>query len=72
MWKEKDSHPSYIEEKVSDIERIGNIQDNVMSIVARFDSGNMALLAEKLSPEARTALRERMVDGGNPEYMIPF
>jgi len=30
----------------------------------------MRLLAEKLSPEARQALRDRMIDGGNHEYLI--
>jgi hypothetical protein len=32
----------------------------------------MASLAEKLSPETRQAIRERMIDGGNEEWMIPF
>jgi hypothetical protein len=75
LWVERypeATSPYYAKEKVAGIERLQNVQDNVMSIVARFDSENMRLLANKLSPEARAALRERMVDGGNPEYSIPF
>jgi hypothetical protein len=75
LWIERypeATSPFYAKEKVSEIEPLQNINDNVMSIVARFDSTNMRSLAEKLSPEARQAIRERMIDGGNPEYMIPF
>ena len=75
LWTERypeDTSPFYAKEKVEQIEPLQNIQDNIMSIVARFDSENMKLLAEKLSPEARQALRDRMIDGGNPEYLIAF
>lgn len=72
VWKELDSHPSYLAEKVGRVKEVNNIEDNVMYMVAMFDHGNQTKLAEKLSPEARTALRERMVDGGNPSYIIPF
>jgi len=75
LWIERypeDSSPFYAQEKVSEIKDLRNIKDNVMSIVARFDSDNMKNLSEKLSAEARTALRERMIDGGNPLYSIPF
>ena len=75
LWAEEypeATSPFYAKEKISEIENLGNIQDNVMSIIARFDSGNMAKLADKLSQEARLAIRERMIDGGNPEYSIPF
>jgi hypothetical protein len=72
LWKSKNAHPSYENEKVERIKDIGNIKDNVMFMVAMFDDGNMSLLAEKLSDEAREALRDRMIDGGNPSYLIPF
>ena len=65
-------HPYYAKEKVQEIEPLQNVRDNVMSIVARFDSVNMRKLATKLSPQARQALRDRMLDGGNDEWMIPF
>jgi hypothetical protein len=75
LWIERypeATSPFYAKEKVSEIEPLQNIGDNVMSIVARFDSFNMQHLAEKLSPEARQALRDRMIDGGNEEWTIPF
>lgn len=75
LWIEEypeETSPFYAKEKVEQIKGLTNIQDNVMSIIARFDHINMQKLAEKLSPEARQALRERMIDGGNPEDLIPF
>jgi len=68
----EETSPFYAKEKVSEIENLRNIQDNVMSIVARFDGHNMVKLANKLSPEARLSIRERMMDGGSPEFLIPF
>ena len=74
LWTERypeATSPYYAKEKCDEIEPLQNIQDNVMSIVARFDSENMRFLAEKLSLEARAAIRERMIDGGNPlEYIV--
>ncbi len=75
LWTERypaDKSPFYAEEKVNRIKDIQNVQDNFMYMVAMFDSNNQALLAEKLSPETRMAVRERMIDGGNPEYLIAF
>lgn len=75
LWIEEypeEINPIYAKEKVGQIENLTNIKDNVMSIVAKFDHINMQKLAVKLSPEARQALRERMLDGGNLEHLIPF
>ena len=75
LWIERypeATSPYYAKEKVEGIEPLQNVGDNVMSIVARFDSSNMRFLAEKLSPEARKALRDRMIDGGNDKWSIPF
>ena len=75
LWKEVDSDNDkygYATEKINRIKDIANVEDNFMFIVAMFDSDNQALLAEKLSAETRSAIRERMIDGGNPEFMIPF
>ena len=49
-----------------------NIKDNLMYLVAMFDHMNHQQLATMLSDEAKTAIRERMVNGGNPSYLIPF
>ena len=75
LWTERypeETSPFYAKEKVEGIRNLQNVSDNVMSIVARFDSQNQALLAHKLSSEARDAIRYRMIDGGNDEWMIPF
>ena len=75
LWTERypeATSPFYAKEKVSEIEPLQNISDNVMSIIARFDQTNMRYLAEKLSPEARQALKDRMIDGGSNEWETPF
>ena len=74
LWTERypeATSPYYAKEKTDRIKDWQNVGDNVMSLVAMFDSENHRLLAEKLSEEARTAIRERMIDGGNPSYLIP-
>lgn len=43
-----------------------------MYMVAMFDINNQSILAMKLNRETRLAVRERMFDGGQPEYMIVF
>ena len=75
LWTERypeETSPFYAKEKVDRIKDWQNVGDNVMSLVAMFDNSNMVLLAQKLSTEARNAIRERMIDGGNSEEYIPF
>ena len=72
VWSKYDNQYGYVDEKVGQIKDIRNIKDNVMFIVAMFDSNNQKKLADKLSDETRKALRERMIDGGSPEYTIEF
>jgi len=73
VWKENhDNAYGYVTGKVNKIKDIKNIQDNFMYMVAMFDINNQALLSVKLSPETRKAVRERMIDGGNPQEYIPF
>lgn len=74
-WKEVDHDNDkfgYATQKINRIKDIVNVQDNFMYMVAMFDQDNQALLAQKLSPECRLAIRERMLDGGQPEYLIAF
>lgn len=61
--------PYYAQEK---IDIIKYISDNFMYIVAMFDDNNQKLLADMLTPETRRAIRERMIDGGTPEFLITF
>jgi hypothetical protein len=72
IWSKMGDEPSYSQEKIGAIKDIGNVQDNFMYMVAMFDIHNQRILAEKLSPETRLAIRERMIDGGNTEFLIPF
>lgn len=72
LWSGMGDEPSYSKEKIDRIRDIQNIQDNMMYIVAMFDQGNQARLAYLLSVEARKEIRERMIDGGNLEYLISF
>jgi len=72
LWQTFDNRFGYVDEKVNAIKGIDNISDNFMFIVAMFDSRNQRRLAEKLSPETRKSIRERMVDGGTYEDDTPF
>lgn len=62
----------YATEKKNRIKDIPNVQDNVMYMVAMFDIHNQRKLANILSLEARHAIRDRMVDGRNPDHLIAF
>jgi hypothetical protein len=74
LWKEVDTDNDkygYATEKINRIKDVANVSDNFMFMVAMFDVGNQALLASKLSSEARNEVRIRMVDGGSsPEYIM--
>lgn len=72
IWQGYDNEYGYATDKVARIKDIKNIKDNAMYIVAMFDSENQKRLAENLSEIARKEIRNRMIDGGNPEFLIPF
>lgn len=75
LWKQVDSDGDkygYATDKINSIKDIKNVSDNVMYMVAMFDANNQATLAQNLSEDTRTAIRNRMRAGGNPDYMIPF
>jgi len=75
LWTERypeATSPFYAKEKVDRIKDWGNVGDNLMSLVAMFDSENQQLLSMRLSDPAREAIRERMVDGGQPLAYIFF
>jgi hypothetical protein len=62
----------YKSDKISRVENLQNVSDNLMYIVAMFDITNQTKLAAHLSEEARTAIRERLVAGGAIDYFNPF
>jgi hypothetical protein len=72
LWSGMGDEPSYSAEKIGRIRDIKNVGDNLMYIVGMFDINNQRLLANKLSEEAKLAIRERMVDGGSPPEYIVF
>ncbi len=72
LWSGMGDEPSYSNEKVERIKDLINIQDNVMYMVAMFDQGNQSKLARSLSEKSRQAIRERLIDGGSPDYSIMF
>lgn len=72
LWKEMGDEESYRKEKIGRIKDLKNISDNFMYMIAMFDSGNQRKLAKMLSKETRLAVRDRMIDGGSPEWLIVF
>lgn len=62
----------YRTEKVSRVQDIKNVSDNLMYIVAMFDLSNQRKLSYKLSGEACEAIRDRMEAGGAEPYYIVF
>ncbi len=71
IWSKMGDEPSYSEEKISRIKDIENVSDNFMYMVAMFDINNQRLLANSLSEDTKKAVRERMIDGGQPiEYIV--
>ncbi len=72
IWNTYDNEFGYVDEKVNAIKDIKNVQDNFMYMVAMFDVTNQRKLADKLSGETKLSVRERMIDGGQPQSMIIF
>lgn len=75
LWKMVDTDNDrygYATGKINRIKDIENIGDNFMYMVAMFDPDNQFILASALSAETRRCVRERMIDGGNPEHLISF
>lgn len=70
VWENYKNEPLYYAEKTTRIKDIQNVGDNFMYIFAMFDMNNQRKCADKLSPETKEAVRLRMRDGGNPDYLI--
>ena len=66
VWQENysDEH-GYVSEKTEKIKSLENVSDNVIFIVAMFDTNNQVKLADKLNEEAKKTISDRMIDGGN-------
>lgn len=71
VWeKYKDEPGAYYQEKVSYVNRIENLADNFMVLFAMFDIHNQTECVSYLSPEAKQALKDRLIDGGNDEWYL--
>lgn len=60
----------YMEEKLSRIRDIKNIEDNFMYMLAMFDMDNQKKVIEKLKAGTQLDVRERLLAGGNDETFI--
>ncbi len=78
LWKIVDSDNDndkygYATEKIKiRIKDIKNVGDNFMYMVEMFDMNNQAALTHLISDECSLAIGERMIDGGTPEFLVPF
>lgn len=60
IWQTYDDTYGYVTEKIGSIERIGNVKDNWMFIVAMFDWNNQAALLDTVRPETAQLIKEAM------------
>ena len=74
IWQTYHNSYGYVDEKLNRLRGLGNFGDNFMFIVAMFDhqNQNQNKLAKALSTQARVAIRERLIAGGLPEFLIEF
>lgn len=75
LWTERypeETSPFYAAEKVARIKDIPNVGDNLMYIVSMFDDANQAFLATMLSEHSRSAIRERLEEGGTEPFFNHF
>jgi len=72
IWTPMGDEPSYAQGKINQIKDLQNIRDNFMYMVAMFDNNNQCKLALLLSEDTRKAVRDRMIDGGQPIEYIMF
>ncbi len=72
IWKTYDDEFRYATSKVNRIKDLENVSDNFMHMVAMFDLNNQMRLKDRLSSEACTHIRLRMIDGGAERELIVF
>lgn len=72
IWKTYDNKGGYVDDKVGRIKDIKNVSDNLMYIVAMFDSHNQRNLSVMISDEAREAISRRLKSGGLMDSLNVF
>lgn len=69
IWESYDNQFGYVDEKTEILDRMQNVEDNLMYMVAMFDDDNQKKLASTLGKKAKEAIADRMAEGGTPsEY----
>lgn len=59
IWGKFDDTYTYATNKINRIKDLGNIKDNMMSMVAMFDHNNRGILLNNLSEEAKEFIIKR-------------
>lgn len=71
IWETYDDTYNYATNKVDQVKSLHNISGNFMDMIGMFDILNQEMLAEQLSQECNTAIRDRMISvGTNPKYIV--
>lgn len=71
QWGTHDNTYGYVDEKRARIEKIANVQDNFMYMLAMFDQNGQRGVISRLTFPTQQAVRERMLSGGNsPEHLL--
>lgn len=69
IWETYDNTYGYVDEKVGRVNKMENVSDNFMSIMAMFDLNNQSKLGLSLQPPTRKAVIERMKSVGSEKYI---
>lgn len=72
VWNKYDDSFGYRTEKIESISKLKNVRGNFMYMVAMFDIHNQRELSSYLTDEAKKEIRDRMIDGGQPQEYIVF
>ena len=70
QWNTHDNTHGYVDEKVDRIKDIKNIEDNFMYMFAMFDINGQRAIASRLTSETKKDVHDRLVSGGNPDWVI--
>jgi len=70
LWNVISDDEGYVEEKVSRIRDVKNVEDNMMFFIAMFDLGNQWKLKKKLSEDAKAVILERLAPYNDPYALM--
>jgi|LakMenE18May11ns_1017448.scaffolds.fasta_scaffold9843321_3 hypothetical protein len=71
IWQTYDDTYNYATNKIDQLKGLHNISGNFVDMFAMFDIGNQEILAEKLSEECSTAIKDRLLSvGTDPKYIV--